>query len=52
MSKVPEFWGRESPYHGNTDFLGTPSDHLEVRRSGKKTKTDTVFSTERKRRKN
>ena len=34
MSKVPEFWGRESPYHGNTDFLGTPSDHLEVRRRG------------------
>lgn len=32
MSKVPEFWGRDSPYHGGTEFLGTPSDHLKVRR--------------------
>ena len=32
MSKVPEFWGRDSPYHGDTQFLGTPSDHLKVRR--------------------
>jgi len=31
MSKVPEYWGRDSPYHGGTEFLGTPSDHLEVR---------------------
>lgn len=29
-SKVPEYWGRDSPYHGNTDFLGTPKNHLDL----------------------
>lgn len=28
---VPEYWGRDSPYHGGTEFLGTPKNHLEVR---------------------
>ncbi len=28
---VPEHWGRDSPYHPGTSFLGTPPDHLEVR---------------------
>ena len=28
---VPEHWGRDSPYHPGTNFLGTPPDHLEVR---------------------
>ena len=28
---VPEFWGKDSPYHPGTGFLGTPPDHLEVR---------------------
>ena len=36
MSKVPEFWGKDSPYHGDTQFLGTPSDHLEVSRRRKR----------------
>lgn len=27
---VPEHWGRDSPYHPGTTFLGTPPDHLEV----------------------
>lgn len=27
---VPEFWGKDSPYHPGTDFLGTPKDHLDV----------------------
>ena len=27
---MPEFWGRDSPYHPGTKFLGTPPDHLEV----------------------
>lgn len=27
---VPEFWGRDSPYHGGTEFLGTPKNHLEL----------------------
>lgn len=27
---VPEYWGKDSPYHGGTDFLGTPTNHLEV----------------------
>ncbi|KAK9841026.1 hypothetical protein WJX81_006358 [Elliptochloris bilobata] len=26
---VPEFWGKDSPYHPGTGFLGTPPDHLE-----------------------
>jgi len=26
---VPEHWGRDSPYHPGTKFLGTPPDHLE-----------------------
>lgn len=29
-SKVPEFWGKESPYHPGTEFLGTPQNHLEL----------------------
>lgn len=29
---VPEYWGRDSPYHPGTEFLGTPKNHLEVRR--------------------
>ena len=28
---VPEYWGKDSPYHPGTGFLGTPPDHLEVR---------------------
>ena len=28
---VPEFWGKDSPYHPGTRFLGTPPDHLNVR---------------------
>ena len=27
---MPEFWGKDSPYHPGTSFLGTPPDHLEV----------------------
>ena len=27
---MPEFWGKDSPYHPGTDFLGTPKDHLDV----------------------
>ncbi|GAB4822966.1 hypothetical protein N2152v2_010012 [Parachlorella kessleri] len=27
---VPEYWGRDSPYHGGTDFLGTPKNHLDL----------------------
>uniref|UniRef100_A0A7S3VHG7 Succinate dehydrogenase cytochrome b560 subunit, mitochondrial n=1 Tax=Dunaliella tertiolecta TaxID=3047 RepID=A0A7S3VHG7_DUNTE len=27
--KVPEFWGKKSEYTAGTDFLGTPTDHLE-----------------------
>lgn len=27
---VPEYWGRESPYHPGTDFLGTPANHLDL----------------------
>lgn len=27
---MPEFWGRDSPYHGGTEFLGTPRNHLDV----------------------
>lgn len=27
---VPEFWGRESKYHGGTEFLGTPENHLDL----------------------
>lgn len=33
-SGVPEYWGRDSPYHGGTEFLGTPPNHLEVRVCG------------------
>jgi succinate dehydrogenase (ubiquinone) cytochrome b560 subunit len=29
-SSVPEYWGRDSPYHGGTDFLGTPKNHLDL----------------------
>ena len=27
---MPEYWGRDSPYHGGTDFLGTPKNHLDL----------------------
>lgn len=27
---MPEFWGRDSPYHPGTSFLGTPPDHLAL----------------------
>lgn len=27
---LPEYWGRDSPYHGGTEFLGTPKNHLEL----------------------
>lgn len=27
---VPEYWGRDSPYHPGTDFLGTPKNHLDL----------------------
>lgn len=27
---VPEFWGRDSPYHPGTEFLGTPKNHLDL----------------------
>ncbi|KAL4446217.1 hypothetical protein ABPG77_003024 [Micractinium sp. CCAP 211/92] len=27
---VPEYWGRDSPYHPGTDFLGTPANHLDL----------------------
>eukprot|EP00887_Chlorella_sp_A99_P006792 scaffold2.g6792.t1 len=27
---VPEYWGRDSPYHPGTEFLGTPKNHLEL----------------------
>lgn len=27
---VPEFWGKDSPYHPGTTFLGTPPNHLEL----------------------
>ena len=30
---VPEFWGRESKYTSGTNFLGTPTDHFDVRAS-------------------
>jgi succinate dehydrogenase (ubiquinone) cytochrome b560 subunit len=29
-ANVPEFWGRDSPYHPGTAFLGTPPDHLSL----------------------
>ncbi len=29
-SSVPEYWGRDSPYHGGTEFLGTPKNHLAL----------------------
>eukprot|EP00198_Chlamydomonas_reinhardtii_P000171 XP_001689506.1 succinate dehydrogenase subunit b560 [Chlamydomonas reinhardtii] len=28
--RVPEFWGKPSPYTGGTDFLGTPKNHLDL----------------------
>jgi succinate dehydrogenase (ubiquinone) cytochrome b560 subunit len=28
--KVPEFWGKPSPYTDGTDFLGTPKNHMEL----------------------
>ena len=31
---LPEYWGRDSPYHPGTDFLGTPKNHLEVSGGG------------------
>lgn len=27
---MPEYWGRDSPYHPGTDFLGTPKNHLDL----------------------
>ncbi len=27
---MPEYWGRDSPYHPGTDFLGTPANHLDA----------------------
>ena len=27
---VPEYWGKDSPYHPGTDFLGTPKNHLDL----------------------
>lgn len=27
---VPEYWGRDSPYHPGTEFLGTPRNHLDL----------------------
>lgn len=29
-SNVPEYWGKDSPYHPGTEFLGTPQNHLEL----------------------
>jgi succinate dehydrogenase (ubiquinone) cytochrome b560 subunit len=29
-SGVPEYWGKDSPYHPGTDFLGTPKNHLDL----------------------
>lgn len=29
-SKVPEYWGKDSPYHPGTEFLGTPHNHLDL----------------------
>jgi hypothetical protein len=28
--KVPEYWGKPSPYTEGTAFLGTPTNHEEV----------------------
>eukprot|EP00877_Chromochloris_zofingiensis_P003286 jgi/Chrzof1/12959/Cz07g14020.t1_SDH3[v5.2] len=28
--KIPEYWGRPSPYTEGTDFLGTPPNHHEL----------------------
>ena len=36
FANVPEFWGRDSPYHGGTEFLGTPANHLDVREEGRR----------------
>lgn len=27
---MPEFWGRDCKYHGGTEFLGTPKNHLDL----------------------
>jgi len=27
---VPEYWGKDSPYHPGTTFLGTPKNHEEL----------------------
>lgn len=27
---MPEYWGKDSPYHPGTDFLGTPKNHLDL----------------------
>lgn len=29
-SNIPEYWGRDSPYHPGTEFLGTPKNHLDL----------------------
>ncbi|CAK0755078.1 hypothetical protein CVIRNUC_002346 [Coccomyxa viridis] len=41
---VPEHWGRDSPYHPGTTFLGTPPDHLE--RVKKRPVSPHVFETD------
>ncbi|KAG2447242.1 hypothetical protein HYH02_007982 [Chlamydomonas schloesseri] len=28
--RIPEFWGKPSPYTGGTDFLGTPKNHMDL----------------------
>lgn len=28
--KIPQYWGRPSPYTGGTEFLGTPTNHMDV----------------------
>lgn len=28
--KIPEFWGKPSPYTGGTAFLGTPTNHMDL----------------------
>ncbi|GLC52399.1 hypothetical protein PLESTB_000624900 [Pleodorina starrii] len=29
-NKIPEYWGKPSPYTEGTDFLGTPKNHLDL----------------------
>merc|ERR1711959_474720 len=31
-SWIPEFWGKKSKYTEGTEFLGTPENHLDVRK--------------------